>query len=135
MVGSFLEGVRIWRLQICATFVPKGIGSLGSQRLRTSGENDGRRPGKARPIDNGPSVVYRPPRRSGTPDRQLPTEPLVKVAAFETVTALTEWRLALLIIEPNADGLESLEIVSKLHRHDETAPIIAASPGHEARGG
>jgi PleD family two-component response regulator len=49
--------------------------------------------------------------------------------ASETVTALTEGRPDLIIIEPETDGFDSLEIVSKLRRHDQTIPIIAASRG------
>lgn len=49
--------------------------------------------------------------------------------ASETVTALTEGRPDLLIIEPETDGFDSLEIVRKLRRHDKTIPIIAASRG------
>ena len=49
--------------------------------------------------------------------------------ASETVTALTEGRPDLIIIEPETDGFDSLEIVRKLRQHDQTIPIIAASRG------
>src|SRR6266850_158195 len=47
--------------------------------------------------------------------------------ASETVTALTQGRPDLVIVEPETDGFNSLEIVSKLRQHDNTIPIIAAS--------
>lgn len=47
----------------------------------------------------------------------------------ETVAALTQGRPDLVILEPETDGFDSLEIVSKLRRHDKTIPIIAASKG------
>jgi PleD family two-component response regulator len=47
--------------------------------------------------------------------------------ASETVTALTQGRPDLVIVEPETDGFNSLEIVSKLRQHDKTIPIIAAS--------
>jgi len=41
--------------------------------------------------------------------------------------ALSAGRPDLVIVEPEMDGFNSLEIVSKLRRHDEKIPIIAAS--------
>ena len=47
--------------------------------------------------------------------------------ASETVSALTQGRPDLIIVEPETAGFNSLEIVSKLRQHDKTIPIIAAS--------
>lgn len=49
--------------------------------------------------------------------------------ASETVTALTQGRPDLIILEPETAGFDALEIVSKLRQHDQTIPIIAASRG------
>jgi len=50
-------------------------------------------------------------------------------SASETLTALTEGRPDLIIIEPETDGFDSISIIGKLRQHDRTIPIIAASKG------
>jgi len=54
---------------------------------------------------------------------------IAAATASETMTALTKGRPDLIIIEPETDGFDSLEILAKLRRHDQTIPIIAASRG------
>ena len=54
---------------------------------------------------------------------------IAATTASETMTALTKGRPDLIIIEPETDGFDPLEIVSKLRQHDTTIPIIAASTG------
>jgi DNA-binding NtrC family response regulator len=54
-------------------------------------------------------------------------EVLTAASASETMKALAAGRPDLVIVEPEMDGFNSLEIVSKLRRHDEKIPIIAAS--------
>jgi CheY-like chemotaxis protein len=54
---------------------------------------------------------------------------VVAASASETLTALTQRRPDLIIIEPETDGFDSLSIVSKLRQHDSSIPIIAASKG------
>ena len=43
--------------------------------------------------------------------------------------ALAAGRLDLVIVEPETDGFDCLDIVSKLRRHDQKIRIIAASKG------
>ena len=50
-------------------------------------------------------------------------------SASETLTALTEGRPDLIIIEPETNGFDSISIIGKLRQHDRTIPIIAASKG------
>jgi PleD family two-component response regulator len=52
-------------------------------------------------------------------------------SAAETFTELTKGRPDLIILEPETDGFDSLEIISKLRQHDTTIPIIAASAGRK----
>jgi DNA-binding NtrC family response regulator len=47
----------------------------------------------------------------------------------ETISALAAGRPDLVIVEPETDGFDSLDIVTKLRRHDQKIPIIAASKG------
>jgi len=47
--------------------------------------------------------------------------------ASETMKALSAGRPDLVIVEPETAGFDCLDIVSKLRRHDEKIPIIAAS--------
>jgi DNA-binding NtrC family response regulator len=47
----------------------------------------------------------------------------------ETISALAGGRPDLVIVEPETDGFDSLDIVTKLRRHDQKIPIIAASKG------
>jgi DNA-binding NtrC family response regulator len=47
----------------------------------------------------------------------------------ETLSALAAGRPDLVIVEPETDGFDSLDIVSKLRKHDRKIPIIAASKG------
>ena len=56
-------------------------------------------------------------------------EVVAATSASETVTALTEGRPDLIIVEPETASFDSLEIVRKLRQHDQTIPIIAASKG------
>ena len=56
-------------------------------------------------------------------------EVVAAATASETLTALTAGRPDLIIFEPETNGFDSLSIVSQLHRHDSTIPIIAASTG------
>lgn len=56
-------------------------------------------------------------------------EVVAAATASETVTALTQGRPDLIIIEPETESFDSLEIVRKLRQHDQTIPIIAASRG------
>jgi DNA-binding NtrC family response regulator len=49
--------------------------------------------------------------------------------ASETMSALAAGRPDLVIVEPETDSFDSLDIVSKLRRHDQKIPIIAASKG------
>ena len=54
-------------------------------------------------------------------------EVLTAATVSETMKALSAGRPDLVIVEPETDGFDSLEIVSKLRRHDQKIPIIAAS--------
>jgi DNA-binding NtrC family response regulator len=56
-------------------------------------------------------------------------EVVTAATAAETMSALTAGRPDLVIVEPEATSFDSLDIVSKLHRHDPKIPIIAASKG------
>jgi DNA-binding NtrC family response regulator len=49
--------------------------------------------------------------------------------ASETLTALAAGRPDLVIVEPETDSFDCVDIVSKLRRHDQKIPIIAASKG------
>jgi DNA-binding NtrC family response regulator len=57
-------------------------------------------------------------------------EVVTAATASETMSALTAGRPDLVIVEPEAASFDCLDIVSKLRRHDERIPIIAASKGH-----
>jgi CheY-like chemotaxis protein len=50
-------------------------------------------------------------------------------SASETLTALTEGRPDLIILEPEMEGFDTLSMVTKLRQHDSAIPIIAASNG------
>ena len=50
-------------------------------------------------------------------------------SASETLSALTEGRPDLIILDPETDGFDSISIVSKLRQADSAIPIIAASNG------
>ena len=54
---------------------------------------------------------------------------IAAATASETMTALTKGRPDLIIVEPETNGFDSLEILAKLRQHDQTIPIIAASRG------
>jgi DNA-binding NtrC family response regulator len=56
-------------------------------------------------------------------------EVVTAATASETMSALAAGRPDLVIVEPESDGFDSLDIVSKLRRHDQKIPIIAASKG------
>jgi DNA-binding NtrC family response regulator len=56
-------------------------------------------------------------------------EVITAADASETMSALAAGRPDLVIVEPETDGFDSLDIVSKLRRHDRKIPIIAASKG------
>ena len=56
-------------------------------------------------------------------------EVVTAATASETMSALVAGRPDLVIVEPETDGFDSLDIVSKLRRHDRKIPIIAASKG------
>ena len=56
-------------------------------------------------------------------------EVVTAATASETMSALTAGRPDLVIVEPEAARFDSLDIVSKLRRHDQKIPIIAASKG------
>jgi DNA-binding NtrC family response regulator len=56
-------------------------------------------------------------------------EVVTAATAAETMSALTQGRPDLVIVEPEATSFDSLDIVSKLRRHDQNIPIIAASKG------
>jgi DNA-binding NtrC family response regulator len=56
-------------------------------------------------------------------------EVLTAATASETMKALSAGRPDLVIVEPETDGFDSLDFVSKLRRHDQKIPIIAASRG------
>lgn len=49
--------------------------------------------------------------------------------APETVTALSQGRPDLIIVEPEIDGFDTLQMLTKLRQHDRSIPIIAASKG------
>lgn len=49
--------------------------------------------------------------------------------ASETMSALAAGRPDLVIVEPETNGFDCLDIVSKLRHHDRKIPIIAASRG------
>lgn len=50
-------------------------------------------------------------------------------SASETVTALTQGRPDLIILEPEIDEFDALSMVTKLRQHDSAIPIIVASKG------
>ena len=54
-------------------------------------------------------------------------EVVAAATASETMKALTQGRPDLVIVEPETASFDSLDIVSKLRRHDQKIPIIAAS--------
>jgi len=56
-------------------------------------------------------------------------EVVTAATASETVSALAAGRPDLVIVEPETDSFDCLDIVSKLRRHDQKIPIIAASKG------
>src|SRR5262245_21878973 len=56
-------------------------------------------------------------------------EVVAAATASETLSALSAGRPDLVIVEPEADGFDSLDIVTKLRRHDQKIPIIAATKG------
>lgn len=56
-------------------------------------------------------------------------EVVAAATAPETMKALTLGPPDLVIVEPETDGFDSLDIVGKLRRHDQKIPIIAASKG------
>jgi DNA-binding NtrC family response regulator len=56
-------------------------------------------------------------------------EVVTAATASETMSALAAGRPDLVIVEPETDGFDSLDVVSKLRRHDQKIPIIAASKG------
>ena len=58
-------------------------------------------------------------------------EVLTAATASETMKALSAGRPDLVIVEPETDGFNSLDIVSKLRRHDGKIPIIAASKSRD----
>jgi len=58
---------------------------------------------------------------------------IAAATASETMTALTKGRPDLIIIEPETDGFDPLEIVSKLRQHDTTIPIIARAQARSVR--
>lgn len=53
--------------------------------------------------------------------------------ASETVTALTQGRPDLIIVEPETDGFDSLEIVSKLRQHDRRSRSLRRAGARTAR--
>ena len=54
-------------------------------------------------------------------------EVVAAATASETFSALTQGRPDLVIVEPETGTFNSLEILTKLRRHDQKIPIIAAS--------
>lgn len=54
-------------------------------------------------------------------------EVVTAATASETFSALTQGRPDLVIVEPETGTFNSLEILTKLRRHDQKIPIIAAS--------
>jgi DNA-binding NtrC family response regulator len=56
-------------------------------------------------------------------------EVVTAASASETMSALNAGRPDLVIVEPEAASFDSLDIVSKLRRHDQNIPIIAVSKG------
>lgn len=56
-------------------------------------------------------------------------EVVAAATASETMKALSAGRPDLVIVEPETESFDSLDIVSKLRHHDQKIPIIAASKG------
>jgi DNA-binding NtrC family response regulator len=56
-------------------------------------------------------------------------EVITAATASETMKALTAGRPDLVIVEPETASFDCVDIVSKLRRHDQKIPIIAASKG------
>ena len=54
-------------------------------------------------------------------------EVIAAATASETFSALTQGRPDLVIVEPETGTFNSLDILTKLRRHDQKIPIIAAS--------
>ena len=54
-------------------------------------------------------------------------EVVTAATASETFSALTQGRPDLVIVEPATETFDSLDILTKLRRHDQKIPIIAAS--------
>jgi len=54
-------------------------------------------------------------------------EVVAAATASETFSAFTQGRPDLVIVEPATETFDSLEILTKLRRHDQKIPIIAAS--------
>ena len=56
-------------------------------------------------------------------------EVVAAATASETVSALTQGRPDLIIVEPETASFDSVDFVRKLRQHDRKIPIIAASRG------